>query len=176
MDLNPIDRQPGQSMERNRRNWQRLRLLFDQIIQVIGGAITPVKVALLSYLAYDTGSHKLQSKTRNVTVLASEAETAASDVLTASLATVITAWRYDATTHKFQVKTQSIYAVEAAAASGWTDVADGSQPSSLATAVRDVNYNTTTHVLSQDYTASVYVLEKGSDTSAETIDTAETCT
>jgi hypothetical protein len=90
-------------------------------------------------------------------------------------ATTVTAWRYDTTTHKYQKKTQVVYVLKKDDESDWTDVTDGSQPASITQVVKDVNYSTTTHILNEDRVASVYVLEKGAD-SSHTVDTAEICT
>ena len=80
-------------------------------------------------------------------------------------------WQYDTSTHRFQVKR---YQTDGTI-SAWTDVST-SYPVSISKVVREVTYSTTTHKIEEDSVATVYVLEKGSDTDNTLIDQAGSCT
>ena len=84
--------------------------------------------------------------------------------------TYVTDIRYDSTSHKFQKKTRTGYVLAPGTESAWTDVHTAVL---LSTVTRDVNW--VSPALKQNYTSTVYVLEKGTDTNDEVIDTAETC-
>ena len=78
--------------------------------------------------------------------------------------TIATAWRYNAATNKFQRKTTQVQFAAANAESDWADVPDGDQPEQITQVVRDVNYNSGTHSLTQDIVSVVNVLQKEADT------------
>jgi hypothetical protein len=84
-------------------------------------------------------------------------------------------WRYDGTTHKFQYKKATLSVIATSADSAWTD-SGGSQPVQLARSVTNVDYNTTTHIISEDVRVDLYVLEMGAATTGINIDTADPCT
>lgn len=87
--------------------------------------------------------------------------------------TVVTDYRYDATSHKLQKKTRSLtFLGTMEAESAWTDVHAAEEQDYV---VRDVSWDTTTHLLEQLRFQHVYVLEKGTELSADTIDAAEEC-
>jgi hypothetical protein len=89
--------------------------------------------------------------------------------------TVLTGWHYDTTTHKWQIKTRVADVIAVAAESAWTDTPDG-QPVVATRFVTNVDYSTTTHVISEDIRADIYVLEMGAATTGINIDTADPCT
>ncbi len=89
--------------------------------------------------------------------------------------TPITHWQYDTTTHKWQIKTYTLTALVSGSESSWTDNPDGNQPVHALKVITDVEYDTTTHYLTQDY-EDCYVLEQSSITVDQHIDDATSCT
>ncbi len=85
----------------------------------------------------------------------------------------VTDWRYnDSTSHKFQTNKQATFAILNGAATGLADTS-GSQPSSLASVVTDVEWNSPN--LQYDNNTTVFVLEVGTHVDDNAIDTAVTC-
>jgi hypothetical protein len=93
---------------------------------------------------------------------------------TGTQTTVAVDWRYDTATHRFQVKTRPIVPLFVGVESAWTD-ASGGQPVNASRVVNNVDYSTTTHIITEDHYADVYVLEKGALTTGTNIDSATTC-
>lgn len=85
--------------------------------------------------------------------------------------TAITGWHYDTTTHKWQIKTRVVDVIGVATESAWGDTPDG-QPVMATRFLTNVDYSTSTHILSEDDRANVYVLEMGSATTGTNVVTA----
>ena len=71
-------------------------------------------------------------------------------------------WQYNTSTHKFQIKTF----LANGTVSPWTDVATGGQPVEIAAIVESLSLSGSE--LEETSVASTYVLEKGSETTADT--------
>jgi hypothetical protein len=136
----------------------------------------PTQVTDMVDWQYNTTSHQFEYKTRPQYVLeaGSVSSFSATGGTQPTSASVVGDWQYDTSTHKFQKKTRTVYTLDSGSLGSFADTSGG-QPVELATVVEDVEYDTTSHVLSQDYWASVFVLEHGSETVDANVDTAVVC-